>query len=415
MPRFTLLATLIAFSSLSYAEQSKEQPQTKQDLEAKINSLSDEVSQLSKKFGNIEIGGRIQLDYNYFNGAYNADNDGKNAQELFPRRIRTYVESEFEDWDYKLLLDFSEGNAEIVMARLRYSGFGHGLKIQAGKLREDISLNALTSSKHIALIERSMLANTLSPYFRWGVSANQYFKGTGLRYAVGVYKNDAFGSSGKDKYDAMDLAASGRLTWANIDSAHGFHAGVWHSERQMSNDKLGQNFARGELRETNVRLLNYAAGGDEVALDGLSQTGIEFAFQHKSLLVEAEYGQRTLETTDSASSLDGETFGGYYLQASYFLTGEHRSYSKGSAVFKQPKDVRNAWEIAARLSSMDATSKLQGTEVQTYTIGASYYFNPKTKVMANFVRSEVDGPGAEELVGTEVNGNAFAARIQYLF
>ena len=74
------------------------------------------------------------------------------------------------------------------MARMRYSGFENGPKLQFGKLREDISLDALTSSNHIALIERSSLADTMSPYFRWGVSAYQYFPSTGLRYALGVYK-----------------------------------------------------------------------------------------------------------------------------------------------------------------------------------------------------------------------------------
>lgn len=64
---------------------------------------------------------------------------------------------------------------------------------------------------------------------------------------------------------------------------------------------------------------------------------------------------------------------------------------------------------------MDATSAQQGTEVQTYTLGTSYYFSPKTKVMLNLIHSKVDGPGAKALIGTETDGNAMSARLQYLF
>ncbi|BDM64077.1 hypothetical protein NFHSH190041_15290 [Shewanella sp. NFH-SH190041] len=409
MSKPRILASLIALNTAVFAPQVIAESQ-----DDKIAALEQEVSKLSKKFGHLEFGGRIQLDYNYFNGAYNADNQGENAQSLFPRRARVYVESEHTDWDYKLLLDFAE-EAEIVMARLRYSGFGNGLKLAAGKLREDISLDALTSSKHIALIERSMLANTLSPYFRWGVAASQYFADSGLRYAVGAYKNDAFGASGENADGALELALSGRLTWADATPGKVKHAGVWYSHRAMGDSDLSSKFARGELRDTNVRLLNYASGGETVALNSMQQSGIELAWQHDALLLQAEYGQRTLDTSDPTSPLDGETYGGYYVQASYFLTGEQRSYSKGSAVFKQPKGVSNAWELAARVSSMDATSAQQGTEVQTYTLGTSYYFSPKTKVMLNLIHSKVDGPGAKALIGTETDGNAMSARLQYLF
>lgn len=64
---------------------------------------------------------------------------------------------------------------------------------------------------------------------------------------------------------------------------------------------------------------------------------------------------------------------------------------------------------------MDASSDFQGTKAQTYTLGVSYYFNPKIKVMANYIHSSVDGAGTIALVGNEDVGDAFAARLQYVF
>ncbi|MGL4614736.1 MAG: OprO/OprP family phosphate-selective porin [Shewanella sp.] len=426
MPRMTLfaVATSVAFTGFANG-----QDLTPQELQAQLTQLTQEVNLLTQQQAAsdaataskpsapaFEIGGRIQLDYNLFNGAYNAEYNGSRAQDIFPRRVRVDVEGELQDWDYKLLLDFAENTGEIVMARMRYSGFENGPKLQFGKLREDISLDALTSSNHIALIERSSLADIMSPYFRWGVSAYQYFPSTGLRYALGVYKNDAFGTDGKDETDDLNYALSSRVTWSQAkEPGQVLHAGLWYSARQMGGDNLSASFARGELREANTRLINYVAGGEAAAIDRLNQSGLELAFQHDALLLQGEWAQRNLTTQDPLSVLDGERYQAYYLQASYFLTGEQRSYSKGNAVFSQPKDVTDAWELVARFSSADASSDFQGTKAQNYTLGVSYYFNPKVKVMANYIHASVDGAGTIALVGNQNVGDAFAARLQYMF
>lgn len=386
-----------------------------QKLQAQLDALQKEVNSLKTSSGfNLEFGGRVQLDYNYFEGAYNASNDGSGGSDFFPRRIRTYVESEHGNWDHKLLLEFGEGDAEIVLARVRYA-FENGLKIKAGKIREDMSLNALTSSKHINTIERSTLANTFSPFFRWGVSAYQYFKDSGFRYAVGVYKNDAFGATGNDENDRLTLAITGRATWSSAAPGDVIHLGAWHSYRDMGGNELGERFARGEVRETNVRLVNYATGGTAVSLDSLSQSGLEFAFQADSLTLEAEYASRALDALNSSDDLDGERFDGFHISASYFLGGEQRQYKAGSALFVQPKNIKNAWELVARVSQMDATSKNQGSEVTTYTLGTSYYVSSDIKFMGNLIYSDVDGPGTAALVGDEDSGMGFSARMQYLF
>lgn len=386
-----------------------------QKLQEQLDALQKEVTDLKKTSGfNLEFGGRVQLDYNYFEGAYNANNDGSGGSDFFPRRIRTYVESEHGNWDHKLLLEFGEGDAEIVMARVRYA-FDNGLKIKVGKIREDISLNALTSSKHINTVERSTVANTFSPFFRWGASAYQYFKDSGFRYAVGVYKNDAFGATGHDENDKLTLAITGRATWSSAAPGDVIHLGVWHSYRDMGGNDLGARFARGEIRETNVRLVDYAVGGNTVALDSLSQTGLEFAYQAKSLTLEAEYASRSLDAVDSNQLLDGERFDGFHVSASYFLGGFQRRYKTASALFVQPKNVENAWELVARVSQMDATSSLQGTQATTYTLGTSYYVSSNIKFMGNLIYSDVEGPGTTALVGDEDSGMGVSARMQYLF
>ena len=363
----------------------------------------------------LSFDGRIHFDYNWFDGAYNAQAEGRSGSDLFARRIRTGIDSELGDWEHSLILDFSENTAEIIIARVRYTGLSNGVKLQFGKLREDISLNALTSSNDTGLIERSSLADTFSPYFRWGAAAYQHHKDSGLRWAFGVYKNDAFGATGKDEDGALTLSYTGRLTWALANEKQIWHMGFWHSEREMGGNQLSAKLARGEIRRTNTRLLDYAVGGEVAELDSLSQSGLEFAFQHQSMTVEAEYARRTLDTLLDTNPLDDSVQQGYHLSLSYFPGGEVRPYHAGNALFNQPKNIRNAWELMARVSRMDASTETQGTDVLSYTVGTSYYFNPYVKFMGNLVFSEVSGPGQFEMTGNENTGKGVSARLHYAF
>ena len=392
-----------------------------QNVNEKIELLSKEIEQLKSqankqaKKNSIKVGlERAQFDYNQFDGAYNSGNNGKTASDIFTRRARVYAKSKIEDWSYSLLTNFSESGASIVFARVIYSGFENGPKIKVGKIREDISLEALTSSKYVTTISRSMLANTLSPFFNYGVSAYQTFKDSGLRYAVGIYKGNDFGTDGFDKNDSLNLSLTGRLTWTPINNKNEtLHFGSWYSKRDFEGDKLSARFARAGVRTTNVRLLDYAAGGSTVALDSMDQYGFEFAGVYGPLSLQAEYGVRKINAVDSAND---DTFDGYYVMASYFVTGEKRKY-KSNATFGAPtiNSTSGAVELYARYGSFDATSELQGTKVDVLTIGASYYLNKKVKLMVNYLDSDVSGPGSTALVGEHTDGNALTARLQYLF
>jgi len=421
----SVLAALSLSTSAIAAEQSEVEllKQQVEELSKKVADFS--VKEISTKGGGLEVvssdgkktfevGGRFQLDYDSFDGAYNADNDGKKGSEIFPRRVRTYVEGKADKWDYKLLLDFSEDQGEITMARLRYKGFKNGPTIKMGKIREDISLEALTSSKHITGISRPMVSNVMSPYFKYGVSAYQYFKDSGVRYAIGAYKGAGFGSNGKDENDAVAMSVTGRLTWSPIHNGDEvLHFGLWGSHRDFGGNTLNAKFARGEVRETNVRLVNYAAGGDTYDVDNLEQWGIEFAGVNGPLSIQGEYAKRTVNAVDSSND---DSFDGYYVTASYFLTGEHRVYKK-RGVFNSPKPLSSdgAWEVFARMSNFDATSEFQGTQADVVTLGVNYYLNKKTKLMANYLMSDVTGPGTESLVGQHDSGDAMTFRVQYLF
>src|SRR3546814_16954567 len=77
------------------------------------------------------------------------------------------------------------------------------------------------------------------------------------------------------------------------------------------------------------------------------------------LTVAGEYGRLSIDRLGSAPSAD---FDGFYAYATYFLTGESRSFKNGT--FDRVKPIENfgqgglgAWELATRLDSADLTDR----------------------------------------------------------
>jgi phosphate-selective porin OprO and OprP len=103
-----------------------------------------------------------------------------------------------------------------------------------------------------------------------------------------------------------------------------------------------------------------------------------------------------------------------YAYASWFLTGESRSYSPTSilgrfreGIFQRVIPKTNvfcrdrskglagpgAWEIAARWGYIDLNSgPVRGGFLQDVTLGVNWYLNPHTKVQFNVVRAFLDDP-----------------------
>jgi len=119
--------------------------------------------------------------------------------------------------------------------------------------------------------------------------------------------------------------------------------------------------------------------------------------------VQGEYMMADVDGKDGSSS---PTFDGFYIQGSYFLTGEHRKYSTSNGAFNRGKPKENfafgkgpgAWEVAARYSQIDLSdSGISGGKLKDITVGLNWYLNPNMRLMWNYVRSKLDGVGNSNL------------------
>jgi phosphate-selective porin OprO/OprP len=107
--------------------------------------------------------------------------------------------------------------------------------------------------------------------------------------------------------------------------------------------------------------------------------------------LQGEYIRADVER-DAGGSLG---FDGYYLQASWFLTGESRNYrpDKGTVDVLQP--IRNlslkdggwgAWELGIRFSNLDLNDgDVEGGDMDDLTLGLNWYVNQYVRFMANYV------------------------------
>jgi phosphate-selective porin OprO/OprP len=111
---------------------------------------------------------------------------------------------------------------------------------------------------------------------------------------------------------------------------------------------------------------------------------------------------------------------GYYVMASYFLTGEHREYEKKNASFGRvipgknsrlcPQDCAEpgygAWQVLARYSALDLNdNNLSAGQLWDVTLGVNWFLNPNMKIQANYIYmdrnalSSSNAPGAGSIQG----------------
>jgi phosphate-selective porin OprO/OprP len=129
--------------------------------------------------------------------------------------------------------------------------------------------------------------------------------------------------------------------------------------------------------------------------------GAEAAFVYGPFSVQAEY---VLCDVDAPTQGD-PVYSGWYAQASWFLTGECRTYERGRARFGMVRPCRpffcedcgsmgsGAWEIAARFSTVDLNDgdvAVRGGEEWNATVGVTWYVNNNVRVMLNYVHAEID-------------------------
>lgn len=309
---------------------------------------------------------------------------------------------------YKFEADFGADHLTTKDAYLQYVG-RPGWAVTLGNQKPPFSLEHMTGLPRTTFMERA-LPNVFSLAESLGASAAT----GGERWTL------AFGLFGETPGVELDgdegQAFVARATLAPLlDAGRFLHLGVSGYRRHLTSDS-GASFRirqRPEVRVFGTRLVDT---GPHPASNSTA-LGLELAGSNGPLAVQGEY----LRNRVAYRQQEDATFHGGYLQAGWFLTGEHRPYDATKATLGRVRPHSaldaggwGAFEIAARYSALDLVDGLvQGGTEDNFTLGLNWYPTAYTRLAFNWVYFETEGNMATVPFGSPGHkGHAFGARAQ---
>ena len=337
------------------------------------------ITSPDKKF-EASVGGRIHFD------AYAFDRDiaATTGTSEF-RRARLTLAGKALGWDYKLEQDFSAGT-NLDGLRDAYIATGlWGGKATIGHFKPYRSMEELTSSNEILMMERPFASATglfSGRQFQQGVG----YQRSGDNYTAGFTVFNLRGASGTRN---EGMGASGRVTWAPINNDNEtLHFGGWASQEnnnQGSADMSAVANYAGRRGPSQTIATTTGASRNTVTAYGLEAAG---AFG--PLFFQGEYANATF----------GQPIGGdqdvstWYLQGSWLLNGGHKPYKAATGVFGSPKVDKGLWELTARYDTIE-NKDIVNREATSVILGVNYYVNANLRFMFNYTQGENEVTGDE--------------------
>ncbi len=396
MKTFTLIAAFITLSLLAnnLFSQDKTGFNSYWNNGLRIESSDDNIK--------IKMGGRLQYDMMFMsqNDSLDAHFTSANGVEL--RRARFYTSgSIYKNISFKVQIDFAANSLIVKDAYINISKIPVVGNLKVGNMKEPIGLNTLTSSKYLTFMERPITSD-LDFDRKLGVMLHNQHYDKRLSWSAGVF----YPTSINNKYVGNAYHLTFRLSGLPIyDVENGYkvlHLGASFSNQYLYNSTLAfasrpeAHLAPKYIKISTNNIKNMNAGNFEAAL-------ILGRFS-----LQGEYHLFSFQPSDTAQlNKSSYSSSSYYGTFSWFITGEHRNYSKSKSSFGMVKPKNNfgkdgwgAFELALRYSHTNFNDDdLQGGEMSNINFGVNWYLNPAVKLTLNYVHSDVpDYSGVADIV-----------------
>jgi phosphate-selective porin OprO and OprP len=312
-------------------------------------------------------------------------------------------------------------------------------RVRVGHFKEPFSLEDYgTSDVYLTFLERSTANDAFSPNRNYGVMVwNDPFEQR-MVYGVGAFKENTNTNIGNAfDYGTSAYAATGRIgfnPWYENDGRCVFYFGGAYSFRHFDDSSALDRYRYASRIPIRV--------GSPILLDTTSLTASSaqlfnaqaalvcgpFSMQGEYYVSQGEGVARGLTAVGVPRELNPELNGGY-VQATLFLTGEHRTYVRETGGFGRIRPLepfyfvprggagsglgscfgKGAWELAARFDYLDLNSPAFGTipavrgvsgsgaaAIATVGIerdllfGVNWYLNSNVKMQWNYTHAVRD-------------------------
>jgi phosphate-selective porin OprO/OprP len=367
-----------------------------------------------------KIGARLAVD----GAAYLTDRDFQDFNGgVEVRRARIYAKGDclvLVPVSYELEIGYVPGSFYIEDSYLdfRELGFLDFLgSIKFGQFRVPMSLVNYGSSRDMMLMEAASPVAALAPGVDAGLQVGRPVFNKRMTWALGLF-TDGVGV-GSDFGEATQGFGRvvGRLTGLPI-----YHHDVDHPESQrllhlgLSGSALyaDQNTVRYRSRPES-HLAPYVVDTGDIDAEGDFTLGMEAAWVNGPLCLQGEL----LHSWVRENGGQNMNFGGFYGQASWFLTGESRPYNRVKGTFARVVPKRNfnfgkggwgAWEVTGRYSDVNLNDgDIRGGRLSMIMTGVTWYLHSHLKWCFNYGFGHVSGRSPDG------NLNIFQTRVEVDF
>lgn len=331
------------------------------------------ITSADKKF-EASVGGRIHFD------AYAFDRDQASTTGTTEfRRARLTLQGKAYGWDYKLENDFGAGGGLDGFRDVYIAKSALGGKFTIGHFKPYRSMEELTSSNEILMMER--------PF----ASASGLFNGRQFQQGVGYQRGGGNYTAGFSAFNLRSASGTrnegvgyaGRVTWAPINTAERtLHLGAWASHENAnkgSADLAASAVYAGRRGPSQTIATVSGASGDAMtayAAEAAASLGPAF-FQAE--YVNAAFGQPIGPDQDVTA---------WYVQGSWHLNGGHKPYKAATGVFGSAAVAgKGLWELTARYDSIE-NNDVANLEASSWLLGVNYYVNPNLRFMFNYTQGD---------------------------
>lgn len=345
----------------------------------------------------LKLGGRIHTDFAWFDQGRNNLWLAEDAQDggEFRRVYLDFGGTAYENLEFNLQFGIDDPmefkDTYIAVNDLPLAG-----QLKIGHFKEPFSLEQITSDNYTTFMERS-LADVFAPARNLGAQLHNAYFEQRLTWAVGVFRNtDDIVSASDDEDEGWNFTTRVTgLPWYQEEGRKMLHVGAAYSHQDP--DKNVRYRQRPE-----AHLAPQYVDTGSLRADTADLWNAEAAFVYGPFSLQGEY---MLADVDTGYYAYGDAdFDGWYIYASYFLTGENRTFKKSSAVFGKTQPNHNfniwsdeerdwgAWELALRYSSLDLNGNkaIRGGEEENFTAGVNWYLNPNFRVMLNYILADIE-------------------------
>ncbi len=363
------------------------------DTATQLDTLANKSTKVDTKGGmkltsgdgkfEASLGGRIHFDAYSFN------------QDVAPtidttefRRARLTLSGKALGWEYKMEQDFAAGTnldgiRDMFIARNILGG-----KVTIGHFKPYRSMEELTSSNEILLMERPSTSAT-------GIySGRQFQQGMGYLRAGSNYTLGASAfnlrSAPSARTEGVGFAARGTFTPINTGTTT-LHLGGSYSHENLNKGAPSasavSNYAGRRGPSLTMSTTTAAIGANDSQIDTV---GLEAAFRNGPFFMQSEYARASYgQANGNAQDVDA-----FYVQGSFMLNGGIKVYKGAAGVFGSPAVPadKGLWELVARYDMME-NDDLPNTRTTSALLGMNYYVNTNLRFMLNWIRGKNDRTG----------------------